>query len=509
MIAFISVSDRTGAQELALALTELGYGIYSTGGTQKHLAEGGITAHSISSLTGFPEILGGRVKSIHPMLYGGVLARRDIPEHMEDLRRGGIPPIDLVCVNLYPFAQTVADGASLDDCLEKIDIGGPAIIRAAAKNYPSVLVLVDPSDYNEALEHLRSESVPPEFRRRLAATALQHTARYDTAIAQYLRGGEERFPHRITIALDRTLELRYGENPHQKAALYREEQVGQPPDGVAATERLHGLELSYINILDTNAAWQAASEFEEPTVVIVKHATPCGIASHPEIAVAYQRAYDSDPISPFGGIIAVNRPVSWEMTEAMKGKRYDVIVAPDYADSALERLRKRRDLSILRMPAGEWASTLEYRTVAGGLLVQETDTRRAQALELRVATKRAPTAKELVDLRFAWSCIKHVKSNAIVVSRDQATVGIGGGQPNRIKPVELAIERAGESAKGAILASDAYFPFARNDAVEIACRAGITAIIQPGGGVRDDEAVEVCDEYGVAMVFTDTRAFRH
>ena len=509
MIAFISVSDRTGVQELALALAELGYDIYSTGGTQRHLAEAGLAVHSISSLTGFPEILGGRIKSIHPILYGGVLARRDLPEHMEELRRNDIPLIDLVCVNLYPFLQTVASGAGHDDCLEQIDIGGPAIIRAAAKNYPFVLVLVDPADYAEALDHLRTNGLPPEFRRRLAEKAFQHTAHYDTAIAQYLRGDEDRFPDRITIALDKALRLRYGENPHQQAALYREERVGQPPSGIAAAEKLHGLELSYINTMDADAAWRAVTEFGGPTVVIVKHATPCGIASHEEIAVAYQRAYDSDPISPFGGIIAANRPVTWEMTEVMKGMRYDVIVAPEYEAAALERLQKRRDLRILRMPEGEPGQSLEYRSVAGGLLVQEIDRMDAEELELRVVTKRAPTALELADLRFAWRAVRHVKSNAIVIAREQATVGIGGGQPNRIKPVELAVQRASEKAKGAVLASDAFFPFARNDAVEIACRAGVTAIIQPGGGVRDEEAMAVCDEYGVAMVFTGARAFRH
>ncbi|MEE8369438.1 MAG: bifunctional phosphoribosylaminoimidazolecarboxamide formyltransferase/IMP cyclohydrolase, partial [Dehalococcoidia bacterium] len=285
MIAFISVSDRTGAQELALALTELGFDIYSTGGTQKHLAEVGLTVHSVSSLTGFPEILDGRVKTLHPMVYGGILARRDVPAHMEELQRSQIPPIDLVCVNLYPFVETVSKpNVSLDEALENIDIGGPTLLRAAAKNYPFVLVLVDPADYTEAIDHLRTNGVPPEFRHRLATKAFQHTAHYDTAVAQYLRGDEERFPDRVTIALDRTLELRYGENPHQQAALYREERVGQPPSGIVAAEKLHGLELSYINILDADAAWQAANEFEEPTVVIVKHATPCGIASHGEIA---------------------------------------------------------------------------------------------------------------------------------------------------------------------------------------------------------------------------------
>jgi len=555
VIAFISVSDKTGVQEFARNLAELGFEIYSTGGTQSALAEAGLTVHGVSSLTGFPEILGGRIKSIHPILYGGVLARRDVPEHMEDLRRSDIPAIDLVCVNLYPFVETVASGAGHDECLEQIDIGGPAIIRAAAKNYPFVLVLVDPADYAEALDRLRADarpsrrtgegdpcSVPLEFRLRLAEKAFQHTAHYDTAIVQYLRDvgavREPPLPERMTIALTKALDLRYGENPHQRAALYREERVGLSGSGpstmlragIIDAEKLHGLDLSYINVMDADAAWQAVWEFADPAVVIVKHASPCGIATHRDVVEAYRRAFDSDPISPFGGIIAANRPVTVDVVAAMKGMRYDVIVAPDYEEAALERLRKRRDLRILRMPEGpalparpgspvegacpepvegapvqDW----DYRRVSGGLLVQETDRYPDDEMELRVVTKRAPTAGELADLRFAWKAVKHVKSNAVVIAKDGATVGIGGGQQNRKAPVELALRLAGEKAKGAVLASDAFFPFARDDAVEMACRAGVTAIIQPGGALRDSEATEVCDEYGAAMVFTGVRHFRH
>jgi phosphoribosylaminoimidazolecarboxamide formyltransferase/IMP cyclohydrolase len=524
--AVISVYDKTGLRELAAALADVGFDIYSTGGTLRALAQAGLPVHSVSSLTGFPEILDGRVKTLHPAVHGGILARRDRPEHMAELQRNGIRPIDLVCVNLYPFRETVArPDVTLDDALENIDIGGPAMLRAAAKNFPSVIVLVDPADYAETVRRLREAEGDPrgvalEFRERLAAKAFQHVAAYDTAVAAYLRSRSEGegFPPQLTVALDKVADLRYGENPHQRAALYREDAAGaggrpSGKGGVIDAERLHGLEMSYLNYFDADAAWRAAGEFEEPTVVIVKHATPCGIASHKDIAVAYQRAFDSDPISPFGGIIAANRTVTWEMTEAMKGVRYDVIIAPDYEGRALERLRKRRDLRILRArpPAGgQGAETaLEYRSVMGGVLVQEPDRRRAGDLELRVVTKRAPTAGELADLRFAWTAVKYVKSNAIVLAKDRATVGIGAGQQNRKKPVELALELAGERARSAVLASDAFFPFARDDAVEIACRAGVSAIIQPGGAVRDEEAVEVCDEYGVAMVFTGVRAFRH
>ena len=350
MIALISVHDKAGVQEFARSLAELGFEIYSTGGTQKHLSDGGLAVQSVSTLTGFPEILDGRVKTLHPMVHGGILARRDRPEQMEELSRSEIPPIDIVCVNLYPFVETVAKpGVSLDDALENIDIGGPTMLRAAAKNYPFVLVLVDPSDYAQALDHLRADAVPLEFRRRLAEKAFQHVASYDTAIAQYLRSdeqGEETFPERMTVALDKALDLRYGENPHQRAALYREERVGQDGGGIVAAEKLHGLEMSYINVMDADAAWQAVSEFSDPTIVIVKHANPCGIASHDDIAEAYRRAFNSDPMSPFGGIIAANRAVTEAMAAAMKGMRYDVTVAPNYEEAALERLRMCEDCRI-------------------------------------------------------------------------------------------------------------------------------------------------------------------
>src|SRR3990172_5081894 len=338
MIALISVYDKAGVRELAMSLAELGFDIYSTGGTQRHLGEAGLPVHSVSALTGFPEILDGRVKTLHPMVHGGILARRDHTEDMEELARSEIPPIDLVCVNLYPFVETISKpDATLAEALENIDIGGPAMLRAAAKNFPSVLVLVDPADYDETLDRLRTEDVSLEFRRRLAGKAFQHVASYDTAVAQYLRGGDQLLPDRMTITLTKALDLRYGENPHQRAALYREDSPGAR--GVVDAEKLHGLELSYINVMDADAAWEAVQEFAGPAVVIVKHANPCGIPTAGEIADAYQRAFDSDPVSPFGGIIAANRPVTEAMVAAMKGMRYDVIVAPDYEPAALERLR--------------------------------------------------------------------------------------------------------------------------------------------------------------------------
>src|SRR3990170_1635156 len=354
MIALISVYDKAGVRELAMSLAELGFDIYSTGGTQRHLGEAGLPVHSISALTGFPEILDGRVKTLHPKVHGGILARRDRPEHMEELARCEIPPIDLVCVNLYPFVETVArPDVGLDEALENIDIGGPTMLRAAAKNFPFVLVLVDPADYDQALEHLRAAEgdpgrVPQEFRRHLAEKAFQHVAGYDTAIARYLRV-DDAFTERMTLAFTKALDLRYGENPHQRAALYREDGVAAA--GVVGAAKLHGLDLSYINVMDADAAWQAAMEFDDPAVVIVKHACPCGIAAHEDIAEAYRRAFASDPMSPFGGIVAANRPVTAAMAAAMKGMRYDVIVAPGYEEAALERLRKRRDIRILQADA--------------------------------------------------------------------------------------------------------------------------------------------------------------
>lgn len=519
--AILAPYDKAGLDVLARGLAEAGFTIYSTSGTLKYLAEAGITARSISEMTGAPEMLGGRVKTLHPKVHGGILARRDLPEHLAELDQHGIEPIDLVCVNLYPFRQTIArEDVTEALALENIDIGGPTMLRAAAKNFPSVIVLTDPADYDDALAQLQAGDVSLGYRRTLAAKAFQHVAAYDTMIARYLRRNPadpealEGFPAELTVGLDLVAETRYGENPHQRGAVYRDPMPGAPA-GIPGAELLHGMAMSYLNYFDADAAWRMAIDFDDPAVVIVKHATPSGIACHQDVAVAYQRAYDSDTISPFGGIIAVNRPVTWDMTEAMKGKRYDIIIAPGYEDAALERLQKRKDLRIIRtQSADSTPSPLEYRSILGGMLVQTPDTMRGEDLQPKVVTKRAPTDAELAELRFAWTCVKHVRSNGVVITRDRATIGIGTGQPNRLWPTQQAIERArtGEGRdriKGAVMASDAFFPFAKGDAVEDACKAGISAIIQPGGGARDEEAIEVCDQYGVAMVFTGVRAFRH
>jgi phosphoribosylaminoimidazolecarboxamide formyltransferase/IMP cyclohydrolase len=521
-IAILAPFDKTGLDDLARGLSQLSFEIYSTAGTARFLANAGVDVKSISELTGFPEILDGRVKTLHPAVHGGILARRDKPEHLAEIERNSIAPIDLVAVNLYPFRETIARAdVTMEMALENIDIGGPTMIRASAKNHPWVLTLVDPADYSAALEQLRAGDVPIDYRQQLAAKAFQHVAAYDTMIAGYLRD-EAEFPQELTVGLQKVAQTRYGENPHQRGAVYRDPTPGAP-QGIADAEKLHGMDMSYLNYFDSDAAWRCAIDFDDPAVVIVKHATPCGIAVAGDVATAYQRAYDSDTISPFGGIIAVNREVTWDMTEAMKGKRYDIIVAPGYEDRALERLQKRKDLRILRMPADPrrdrasalskgrsgGANTLEYRSILGGVLVQTPDTLRGDDVELRAVTRRAPTDAEIAELRFAWTCVKHVKSNGVVIARDRATIGIGAGQPNRLWPTNQAIERAGDRITGSVLASDAFFPFAKGDAVEAACQAGVTAIIQPGGGNRDEEAIEVCDQYGVAMVFTGARAFRH
>jgi phosphoribosylaminoimidazolecarboxamide formyltransferase / IMP cyclohydrolase len=508
-IAILAPFDKAGLDDFARGLVEIGFTIYSTGSTKKFLMDKGIEAHSISDLTGFPEILDGRVKTLHPAVHGGLLARRDKPDHLAEIERNGIAPIDLVAVNLYPFRETIArDDVTMELALENIDIGGPTMIRASAKNHPWVLTLVDPADYASALEQLRGGDVPIAYRQSLAAKAFQHVAAYDTMIARYLRGADL-FPQELSVGLEKVAQTRYGENPAQQGAVYRDPTPGAPL-GIADAEKLHGMDMSYLNYFDSDAAWRCALDFDDPAVVIVKHATPCGIAVAGDVAMAYQRAYDSDTISPFGGIIAVNREVTWDMTEAMKGKRYDIIVAPGYEDRALERLQKRKDLRILRMQdARRKDPALEYRSILGGILVQTPDILRGEDVELKVMTKRAPTSAEAAELRFAWTCVKHVKSNGVVIAKDRATIGIGAGQPNRLWPTQQAIERAGDRIRGSALASDAFFPFAKGDAVEDACKAGVAAIIQPGGGARDDEAIEVCDQYGVAMVFTGARAFRH
>ena len=513
MRAIISVSDKAGVADFAHGLSKTGYEVFSTGGTRKTLAEAGVPVKSISEITGFPEILDGRVKTLHPVVHGGLLARRDQPSHMAELAENKIELIDLVVVNLYPFVQTVSkEGVTLDEALENIDIGGPTMIRAAAKNFPHVIVIVDPADYQEVLEKLAQGDLPLDERKRLAQKAFQHVAVYDTAIAQYLRLATESLPEEMTVALKKRYGLRYGENPHQMAAFYAEQVVGAGQDtGITRAKQLWGKELSFNNILDADAAWGVVTDFAAPTVAIIKHTNPCGLASHDDITEAYQRALSGDPVAAFGGIVAVNRAVDLATAEEMSKTFYEIIIAPEYEAKALEVLKRKKDLRILmaELPPAYGISHegyLDFRRVKGGFLVQSSDSLAEDDVHLRTVTRREPAESELNDLLFAWRAVKHVKSNAIVLAKDKTLVGMGAGQPSRIVSAQIAREKAGEKTAGSVLASDAMFPFP--DVVEAAAAGGVTAIIQPGGSIRDEDSIKAADEHNIAMVFTGVRHFR-
>jgi phosphoribosylaminoimidazolecarboxamide formyltransferase/IMP cyclohydrolase len=509
MRALLSASDKTGLVELARSLLQAGFELVSTGGTHRMLTEAGLPALHISDVTGFPELLDGRVRTLHPNIHAGILARRDLPEHSAELSSHGIAPVDLVCVNLYPFVETVSrPGVSLEEAIENIDIGGPTLLRAAAKNFPSVLVLADPVDYERVAGHLvRGEPVSLGQRQELARKAFAHVGCYDAAIASYLGDAEApELPHELPVGLRKLMDLRYGENPHQKAAFYVPV-LGNW--GIGAARQLHGKELSYNNILDADAAWRVVLEFDEPAVAVVKHTNPCGLALHDDLAEAYRRAYAGDPVSAFGGIVACNRPLTTAMAEAMKDVFYEIVLAPEFEPEALELLRKKRNLRLLAVGAPRRPDivSMELRQVSGGLLVQAEDALRETPENWRTATKRAPTAEESRDLLFAWRAARHVKSNAIVLAAGQALIGMGAGQPNRVTSVRLAVDAAGERVSGTVLASDAFFPFP--DGVEAAAAAGVTAAVQPGGSIRDQEVIDAADAAGMAMVFTGTRHFRH
>jgi len=508
--AIISVSDKSGVVDFAKGLHKLGFELFSTGGTKKALVEAGVKVHSVSDLTGFPEILDGRVKTLHPAVHGGILAKRNLPAHLAELDKNKIGLIDLVVVNLYPFKETVAKpNVSLDEALENIDIGGPTMIRAAAKNFPHVLVVVDPADYKPLLEQLGKGEVKIGERKRLAQKAFQHVAGYDTAIAQYLRSDEEGFASELTIALKKKYDLRYGENPHQKAAFYTEEVAGGKGAGISSAKQLGGKELSFNNILDADAAWNAANDFEAPSVAVIKHTNPCGLASNKDLAEAYRRAYSGDTVAAFGGIVALNRPVDAATAQEISRIFYEVIIAPGYDDKALELLKQRKDVRVLDMgPRKAGASSrFDFRRVGGGFLMQTPDALAETTSGWRTVSEREPTKKELEDLLFAWKAVKHLKSNAIVLVKDSMIVGMGAGQPSRVVSVEIALKKAGERSKGSVLGSDAFFPFP--DGVELAAKGGVTAIVEPGGSVRDEEAIKVANQYKMAMVFTGVRHFKH
>ncbi len=512
MRAILSVFDKTGLVDFARGLAQLGVEIYSTGGTKKTLESAEVVLHSVSELTGFPEILDGRVKTLHPGVHSGILARRDLPSHMTQIAEKGLKTIELVAVNLYPFMQTIAKpDVTWEEALENIDIGGPTLIRAAAKNFPDVIVVVDPQDYHAILEQLQRGKVSWEERKRLAQKAFQHIALYDTAIAEYLRRGEEGFPQEMTIGLKKCLQLRYGENPHQRAAFYQES--GQPKgDNLISARQLGGRELSFNNILDLDAALKILYDFTDPTIAIIKHNNPCGLASREDLAEAYQQALAGDPIAAFGGVVASNRVIDLATAREIDKSHYDAIIAPEYQAEALAILKRKQELRILTTgsppsPSLTPLHTLDFRRVEGGLLVQDSDFITEEELNPRTVTEREPTEAERRDLLFAWRAVRHIKSNGIVIAKNKTLVGMGAGQPSRVASVEIALKVAGERASGGVLASDAFFPFP--DGVEVAARGGVTAIIQTGGSVRDKEAIITANRYKVAMLFTGVRHFKH
>ncbi|GBR47213.1 bifunctional phosphoribosylaminoimidazolecarboxamide formyltransferase/IMP cyclohydrolase [Gluconobacter roseus] len=515
--ALLSVSDKTGLIELGRALAAHGAELLSTGGSAKALREAGLTVKDVSEHTGFPEILDGRVKTLVPQVHGGILGRRDLPAHVAQMAEHNIAPIDLVCVNLYPFAATVASGAGDEDCIENIDIGGPAMIRAAAKNFDHVAILTDPQQYAAVIASLEQGGTVLAERRNYAASAYAHTAAYDSMISRWFaKQAGEILPPVLTLSGTRDDLLRYGENPHQKAAFYRD---GSQRSGVATARQLQGKALSYNNINDTDAAFEAVAEFDDPTVVIVKHANPCGVASAASLEQAWIAALRCDPVSAFGGIVAVNRTLNGATAQRISKIFTEVIVAPDADAEAIEVLSRKKNLRLLLTegmpdPAAEG---LAFRSVAGGFLAQSRDAGRVTEADLKVVTKRAPTAQEMKDLLFAFRVAKHVKSNAVIYVRNGATVGIGAGQMSRVDSARIAARKSEDAAKeagenaplttGSVAASDAFFPFA--DGLESVVAAGAVAVIQPGGSIRDQEVIDAADAAGIAMVFTGMRHFRH
>jgi phosphoribosylaminoimidazolecarboxamide formyltransferase / IMP cyclohydrolase len=503
--ALLSVHDRTGIVELARALVALGAEIICSGGTAKELREAGIDVRDVSDVTGFPEMLDGRVKTLHPRLHGGILADRTKQEHMDTIAEHAIEPIDLVVCNLYPFDREVTPGAADDDAVPLIDVGGPSMVRAAAKNFASVGVVTSPDDYATVIAELGSGGLTFELRRTLAAKAFAVLSAYDGAIARWFAG--DALPERITIGAEMIDVLRYGENPHQRAAAYR---LSGAPRGIASAEQLQGKELSYINYLDLDAAYRLATVFAEPAACIVKHTSPCGAAIGADIDEAYRLAFECDTRSAFGGIIGVNRSVTIGIVEQIRSADLFVecIVAPDYDADALELLGKRKNLRLMRLPADRWElDPVDVRSISGGLLVQATDRMAEARDDMKVVTKRQPSEAEWVDLLFAWRVCARVKSNSIVLANNRQAVGVGAGQMSRVEAFEIAARRAGDRAKGSVAASEALLPFADN--VEVAAEAGCTAIIQPGGSVQDEQVVAAADAAGLAMVFTGVRHFWH
>jgi phosphoribosylaminoimidazolecarboxamide formyltransferase / IMP cyclohydrolase len=507
--ALISVSDKNGITEFARDLVSLGYELISTGGTKKALQEQGIPVLSVSDVTNFPEILEGRVKTLNPLIHGGLLAKQDDVKHQQQLDEHGIQAIQLVCVNLYPFQQTIEKpDVTVADAIENIDIGGPTMLRASAKNHQYVTVVVDPTDYETVIAELKADGETKfETRRKLAAKVFRHTAAYDALIAEYMTHlAEEKNPETLTVTYELKQSLRYGENPHQQAAFYKKP-LGST-FSIANAVQLHGKELSYNNINDADAALQIVKEFAEPAAVAVKHMNPCGVGTGETGYDAFTKAFAADPVSIFGGIIAFNREVDAQTARKLHEIFLEIIIAPSFSEEALAILTGKKNLRLLTIPFNDVKKPeLKMTTIEGGLLVQEQDRYTLEDANVTVATKRQPTDAEWEALKLGWKVVKHVKSNAIVVTNEDMTIGIGAGQMNRVGAAEIALKQAGTKAEGAALASDAFFPM--DDTVEAAAKAGITAIIQPGGSIRDEDSIKKADEYGIAMVFTGVRHFKH
>jgi phosphoribosylaminoimidazolecarboxamide formyltransferase/IMP cyclohydrolase len=513
--ALLSVSDKSGIVEFARGLASHGVALISTGGTAKLLKDAGLKVTEVADHTGFPEMLDGRVKTLHPRVHGGILARRDAAGHMSALAKAGIPTIDLVVVNLYPFSTTVArPGCTLAEAIENIDIGGPAMVRSAAKNYEHVAVVTDPADYGAVLKELAaSGALGAETRFRLAQRAFSHTAQYDGAISNYLTaldagGARSRFPQRLNLQFERLQAMRYGENPHQEAAFYRDLQPA--PGSLGAYRQIQGKELSYNNIADADAAWECVKSFEEPACVIVKHANPCGVAVAGTLADAYGKAFATDPTSAFGGIIAFNRALDGAAAKALTQRLVEVVIAPAVTADAAQVLAGKAGVRVLEVPLAPGANDLDFKRVGGGLLVQTPDTADVSAAGLKVVTRVKPSPAQVADLLFAWSVARFVKSNAIVFCGGGQTLGVGAGQMSRVDSARMAAIKAGNAGlalKGSVVASDAFFPF--RDGVDVVAQAGAAAIAQPGGSLRDEEVIAAADEHGVAMVFTGYRHFRH
>ncbi len=507
--ALVSVSDKRNLVEFVSGLVDLGYEIVSTGGTKKALEASGITTIGISEVTGFPEIMDGRVKTLHPKVHGALLCVRDNEDHVRQLQELKIDYIDLVCVNLYPFQETIQKaGVTHEEAIENIDIGGPSMLRSASKNYRYIPVICDPSDYERVLQELREQGETTLTTREwLAAKVFRHTARYDAMIAEYLtKRTDEKFPESITLTYDKVQDLRYGENPHQEAAFY---QNGNPQYSLANAKQLHGKELSYNNIQDGNAAIEILKEFEGQCAVVgLKHMNPCGVGIGDTIEEAWDKAYEADPVSIFGGIVAMNQPVQKSVAEKLANIFLEIIIAPAFDEDALEILTKKKNIRLMCLDTTlEPSAKMKVTYVNDGLLVQDMDDHKIEVQDLTCVTKRQPSEAEMKQLLFAWSVVKHVKSNAIVLVKDDMTIGVGAGQMNRVGAANIAIAQAGEKANGAVMGSDAFFPM--SDTVEAAAKAGVTAIIQPGGSIKDQLSIDECDRHGIAMVFTGIRHFKH